>query len=35
MIELKFDKITSKIILAIPPDLKLIFEKSLNSAFGF
>ena len=35
MIEMKFDKITSKIILAVPPDLKLIFEKGLNSVFGF
>jgi hypothetical protein len=35
MIEMKFDQITSKIILAVPPDLKLIFEKGLNSVFGF
>ena len=35
IIEMKFDKITSKIIFAVPPDLKLIFEKGLNSVFGF
>ncbi len=35
MIEMKFDKITSKIFIAVPPDLKLIFKKGLNSVFGF
>ena len=35
MTEMKFDKITSKIILAVPPDLKLTFEKGFNSVFLF
>jgi hypothetical protein len=34
-IQLKYDKISSKIFIAVPTDLKLILEKGLNEVFGF